>query len=289
MLLDVISAVEMEEDLFTQTMPLFGTRPHSHTAVSMATTRRQHSALVAIGSSCRPPRSVKSASGTPSANPFAPTYELLRYRGDYVRRESTSPGSLAPQRVLPRTFKSDQRALFLDKRAKMCQLLYEEQIARLELRCREQEKRVDLALSKSSFQPCSSQFEKRISRRTPFTKRSSHRLSPAEVKATERTPPAAALSEPPSASYYVRDSELLRALQRAEARVCELETQKNSQHSVLTCSHGLTSSACTVRPTIGEAINNTAFSKSHAVEAQQKNSCGQLDSYTSFSQRLVIL
>jgi hypothetical protein len=245
----------MEPDTFAQTMPLFGTRGNCRSELITATSRRQHPALVAIGSSCRVPHSAGGICASPSASRFEPSYRLLNCYSSKVAQRQTWARSAESQLPFPRVRRDHVRGSSHGKTADVNQLVCDEQIARLKLLCSEQEERVDIALSRPRCPQCLSGVDKELGASVPRPTKPPHsfpsvangkgthapgvdealkaavgrrggQASPQNRRAAKKqgaphTQCAVESSPPPC---YVRDSELLRALQRAEERIRELES-----------------------------------------------------------------
>ncbi|KPA77901.1 hypothetical protein ABB37_06687 [Leptomonas pyrrhocoris] len=311
----------MDQNFFAQTMPLFDSRTNYRTQLFSAAARRRHPPLVAIGASCRGPRSAGSAGTASPAAPFAPAYGLLSCRCGCVGKTPTLTGALKTQEVVPRVRKATPKELFREKDAKLSQLMWEEQVARLELRCSEQEKRVDLALSKPSHRLQRSDVPEWSFEGTPSQRERPHRFptvpkskamhSPQASGAPEsltgrrgkRTSPRdlhhkrdeaqthnTVLVEPLPTQLCVRDSELLRALQRAEARIYELEMEAPSSKSAVADNRSDSGSKCLQKHnSVGVSELSAAPLTRSTADADQLHPESKPAGYTHLCRNLVIM
>lgn len=247
----------MDGGMFAQTMPWPSSVSNYRGELMMASTRRRHPALVAIGSSCTVPRSAGDAGFSPSVSSFASTCGLLGCHGSRVAQRPASTKSFSAHQPFPCERRSTQKVASGTRDANLSQLVWEEQVARLQLRCREQERRIDLALSKPAQLAYCFRVPGRARASTLLNGARPHRF-PAVAKGSvaqrhpvcdtarpltgergaewstrrahrgkknEKAGTPAGSCEATPRTLYVRDSDLLRALQRAEARIRELETR----------------------------------------------------------------
>lgn len=280
----------MEQNSFAQTMPHFRARPYSRAQVSSATVPRRQPAFLAVGSACHSQRFAACPGRVPSAPPMTASHELIHGRGGCAGQYTTFPRFQEMREPLPHTHKSVVRPASSGRGAKLRQLLWEEQVARLELQYKEQERRVDLALSKPGHQALRSspRFDEG-SQRAPQGRRKLHLYSPAEKKAPASSPSCFASPNPSAALFYVRDSELLRALQRAEARVRELELRSAfSQHTGAEPQTSQSTNCAQMRSIAGTAPEEIS-AKNGAFGDPDEKRCAEEMGYTPFCTQLVVL
>lgn len=237
-------------------MPLFGAGPNYRAQLSAASKREKQPPLVAIGSSCRVARAADDTDVLASAEPFAHTYGHSTSRDKILAHKPLGTRSMDVSRAFPRVRKHHTMLASSHKKSTtLIPIFWEEQVARLKLQCSEQEARVSLALfilsqhqqrtqglqktaqdamrqqqpshsfptvrkSKEMHStPACSETPLMTGRRGRWT---SLQTSIAERRNGERDDSRRSPASPP-APLVVKDSELLRALQRAEARIRELE------------------------------------------------------------------
>ncbi|KPI87937.1 hypothetical protein ABL78_2976 [Leptomonas seymouri] len=311
----------MDQDMFVQRLPLFDSSTSYRPQLLTTTTRRRHPSLVAIGSSCRVTRSADSAGAAPSIAPFAPSYRVLSCHGARPTRAPRTAGPLRSQDAVPRARKTTQRELSTERGADLSQLIWEEQVARLELQCREQERRVDLALftrahrwrcreaPESASESLSSPMEdlhkfptvpKIKATRSPKVYAGSESLPGRrdrwtslrdldDEKNKDTTPPLAC-AQPLPTLLYARDSELLRALQRAEARIYELEAEASSLRSSTTANHREAESECSPKRCSMDAFDLSAASPvSSTLNPDEPHQESQPAGYIHVCRNLVII
>ncbi|GET93879.1 hypothetical protein, conserved [Leishmania tarentolae] len=248
----------MSQGMLAELVPFFRAAEHRSCDAIPAAGQRRNPFMVAIGSSC----GVQGAAGgtsplfisslTPAVCQRSKTCSLpTAHRHLFAR-------SAAPRRPTEQHCGGSRRSSW---RTHLSQLLSEEQISRWKLRCEEQEARVEIALAKSSWwllfphidvtagrsareqgdEPlgygtlsrphlprselvCAATDEAHswgAGRRRIKTKRqcsSGYSTGRQKHPSSETQNTASAPT-----SLYVRDSDLLRALQRAEARIKQLE------------------------------------------------------------------
>ncbi|CAG9572125.1 conserved hypothetical protein [Leishmania major strain Friedlin] len=249
----------MPQKMLAESLPLFRAARHRSCDVIPAPTQRRNPFIVAVGSSCGVQRAA-DGTASPFISALAPSV-CQRSKTCSVptaHRQLFSSRSAGPQRPSEQRCGGSRR---LSWRTHLSQLLSEEQITRWRLRCEEQEERVEIALAKPSCRVVFSQVDVaaarsalgqgderlgcgaysrphlprselvcataneahslRAGRRRIKTKKhySSGRRGGLQEHPTSETQNTASAPGP----LYVRDSELLCALQRAEARIKQLE------------------------------------------------------------------
>lgn len=257
----------MSEEMLAESLPLFRAAGHRSGDVIPAAAPRRYPFIVAVGSSCCVQR---AADGTtsPFISALAPSacQKSKTSSAPSGHRHLFSARSVGPRRLSEQRSGGCRR---LSWSTQLSQLLSEEQITRWRLRCEEQEERVEIALAKPSCwvllphvdvtaarsgrgqgderlgcgacaRPqlslselvCATANEAhslRSDRRRIKTKKhcSSGRSGGLRGHPTSEIQNTASAPAP----LYVRDSELLRALHRAEARIKQLEAGTVSQAS----------------------------------------------------------
>ncbi|CAC9475439.1 conserved hypothetical protein [Leishmania infantum JPCM5] len=256
----------MSQEMLAESLPLFRAAGHRSSDVIPAAAQRRNPFIVAIGSSCGVQRAA-DGTASPFISALAPSVcQRSKTCSVTTAHRHLFSRSAGPRRPSEQRCGGNRR---LPWRTHFSQLLSEEQITRWRLRCEEQEERVEIALAKPSCRVlfshadvtaarsargqgderlgcdaysrphlpraelvCATANEAhslRAGRRRIKTKKhcSSGRSGGLQEHPTSETQNTTSAPAP----LYVRDSELLRALQRAEARIKQLEAGTVSQAS----------------------------------------------------------
>ncbi|SYZ64372.1 hypothetical_protein (plasmid) [Leishmania braziliensis MHOM/BR/75/M2904] len=298
----------MSQNMLAETVPLFGAAGRRSYDVFPTAAQRRHPFIMAIGSSCNVQRATDGTT-YPFISALAPSVcpRSRAYSAATAHQQPLSSRSAGPRRSNERRCGGSRR---LSWNTHFSQLLSEEQITRWRLRCKEQEERVEIALAKpscwvlfsdahttaahssrergSACLSCGAYSRPRLPRSEPVcamvnevhslgagrrrikTKKhcSSGRSGDFQEQPSSGTRDAASATAP----LHVRDSELLRALQRAEARIKQLETGIVPQTAAL-----------------GEEESVMSASSSTTVRPQASTRPGPIHPYTPLSPYLVTL